>query len=545
MRVHLVVAFCFGLAPSGCGDDVTAGDSSDSGSDSAGTDETGAEPGEQPDPADALFAPGTVAEFDISLSETSIAVLQADGKIFVPGSLSATIGDQQLDLPNIGVRLKGNYGSYHTLDEKAAFLLDFNRYVPGQTFLGLEKLALNNMVQDPSMQREVLGYRLFRAGGAPAPRAAHAVVTVNGFPYGLYTTVESADNDVLLDEWYGDHHGNLYEGAYGSDLSFDLLSSFDLDNGDNVDFADLVELILVLDSVSDPEQFVDIVGAAVDLDLYLTTAATSLYLGDWDGYAWSRNNYYMYRRPVDQRWVWMPWGIDQTMADDLDPFAGKGRLTQMCNASLECRIMLAEKYEEVVARVEALALASEAAVLGEQLNAAADADPRKPYDMGTVQATIANNIAFLTNRGPELLEQLVCIDTNTPMCSQCTIMPLSDPDEGDAAFCLLERDWAGAEADCVLQGGHLISVHDQDTQDFLTSTAFEIADSNWWIGLGDSASEGTFAWSDGTPLDFTAWNGGEPNNSGEEDCVHLAAWAGGSWNDLSCATEAPYICWLP
>ncbi|MCA9687012.1 MAG: CotH kinase family protein, partial [Myxococcales bacterium] len=410
-------------------------------------------------------------------------------------------------LENIGVRLKGNYGSYRTLDEKAAFLLDFNRYVPGQKFLGLEKLAVNNMVQDPSMQREVLGYRLFREGGAPAPRAGHAVVTVNGEPYGLYTTVEALDNNVYLDNWFDDHKANLYEGAYGSDLELEKVGTFDLDNGNNVDFADLIELILVLDGLEDPEQFLDVVGQYVDLDLYLTTAATGMYLGDWDGYYWSRNNYFMYRRPSDQRWVFMPWGIDQIMGDHLPPFEGAGRLTQMCNASLACRQALASKYEEVVARVEALQLAAEADTLGTQLWFAAAADPRKPYSITTVGLTVDANIAFLTSRGPELLDALICADPdavdadndgyngcgedcndadpavhpgamevcdlddddcdgiwdNAPMCTQCVIQPLPAPNTGDAAFCFNPKTWALAEADCVDQGGHLISIHDQAT----------------------------------------------------------------------------------
>jgi spore coat protein CotH len=621
MRFRSVVLLWFGLALSGCGDDVIATDEADasgsgsdgssdgdssSDSDSTGemdasdsgtdtsdsgtdtTDETG-ETGDEPDPAEALFESGTIAEFDIQLSETSYAVLDGGAKVFVIGALSATVDGEQIYVPDIGVRLKGNYGSYLPLDEKAAFLLDFNRYVPDQTFLGLEKLAINNMVQDPSMQREVLGYRLFREGGAPAPRAAHAVVSVNGELYGLYTTVESADNEGLLDEWFDDHDGNLYEGAYGSDLFLELLDTFDLDNGEDVDFADLVELILVLDSVADPEQFVEVASEVIDLDLYLTTAATGMYLGDWDGYYWSRNNYYMYRRPSDMRWVWMPWGIDQTMASHLPVFEGDGRLTQMCNASLECRAMLADKYEEVVARVDALALADEAAAIGQQIYAAADADPRKPYDIDAVLGTIDANIWFLTNRGQEVLDGLVCVDPelidgdndghngcgedcndgdpdvypgatevcdydddncdgqwdNAPMCPQCMITPLPDPDVGNAAFCFISRNWVEAEADCVQQGGHLISVHSQAMQDFLTSNAFGIQGGDWWIGLNDINSEGIFGWSDATPLDYTTWNGGEPNNAGDEDCVHLPIWAGGNWNDLPCGSQAFYICRLP
>src|SRR5690606_38689255 len=151
-------------------------------------------------------------------------------------------------LPNIGVRLKGNYGSFRTLDQKAAFLLDFNRYSDDQKLVGLTKLSVNNMVQDCSMQREILGYALLRDAGVPAPRAGYVVVRVNGELYGLYTAVESSDNNVFLDHWFGGHGGNLYEGAYGSDIITELIPSFDQGNGDDVAFADLFAWAAALDA---------------------------------------------------------------------------------------------------------------------------------------------------------------------------------------------------------------------------------------------------------------------------------------------------------
>ncbi|WP_420829490.1 C-type lectin domain-containing protein [Nannocystis pusilla] len=95
------------------------------------------------------------------------------------------------------------------------------------------------------------------------------------------------------------------------------------------------------------------------------------------------------------------------------------------------------------------------------------------------------------------------------------------------------------------QGGHLLSIPSQEVQDWVVAEAFAIADNDWWIGLNDVDAEDDFVWTDGTPLDFTAWNEGEPNNSGEEDCVNVPAWAGGLWNDLACDAARPYICKIP
>ena len=148
------------------------------------------------------------------------------------------------------------------------------------------------------MQRETLAYTLFRDAGVPAPRTGYAVVRVNGEPYGLYTTVETTDNNAYLDHWYGSSMGNLYEGAYGSDIVTDLVPSFDLDNGDDVAFADLFEWAAALDGMTDPATFPTEVDAIIDLDRYLAFAAAEIYLGHWDGYAWTRNNYFVYRQPM-------------------------------------------------------------------------------------------------------------------------------------------------------------------------------------------------------------------------------------------------------
>jgi gliding motility-associated-like protein len=55
-----------------------------------------------------------------------------------------------------------------------------------------------------------------------------------------------------------------------------------------------------------------------------------------------------------------------------------------------------------------------------------------------------------------------------------------------------------------------------------------------WIGFNDIASEGSFVWYDQSPIVYTNWNSGEPNNSGNEDCVQI--YPNGFWNDLNCGS---------
>ena len=47
-------------------------------------------------------------------------------------------------------------------------------------------------------------------------------------------------------------------------------------------------------------------------------------------------------------------------------------------------------------------------------------------------------------------------------------------------------------------------------------------DQTFWIGLNQLTVANGFVWSDGTPVNFVNWNGGEPNNvNGGENCVEM------------------------
>ena len=49
---------------------------------------------------------------------------------------------------------------------------------------------------------------------------------------------------------------------------------------------------------------------------------------------------------------------------------------------------------------------------------------------------------------------------------------------------------------------------------------------------------------DGTPVDFTNWNPGEPTfatEPGKEDCVEMYL-GSGKWNDVDCLWTQGYVC---
>ena len=96
------------------------------------------------------------------------------------------------------------------------------------------------------------------------------------------------------------------------------------------------------------------------------------------------------------------------------------------------------------------------------------------------------------------------------------------------------RTWTASEAaaQALDPAFHLVSIHSAAEDAFVLGLGSTDPGTEYWLGLNDAASEGNFVWSDGTPVDFTNWTPGEPNNSGNEDFVVNNNWST-MWNDLS------------
>jgi len=223
---------------------------------------------------------------------------------------------------DIGVRIKGE-GSLRTLAEKAAFKLKFDEFVAKQTFHGLRRMTFNNMVEDPTFVAERLAYHFFRELGLPAPRCNHAVLSVNGEPFGLYANVEAEDK-TFLRRWFESDAGNLYEEGQvdfepGNEQKFDLET-----NEERNDRSDLTALISSLAS-AEPTTFLEEVGAQLDMAHFLKFTAAEAAVNQWDMYAYTvfyPNNFRIYREPLAQKFVMLPWGMDMSMK----PYRDSGRL---------------------------------------------------------------------------------------------------------------------------------------------------------------------------------------------------------------------------
>jgi hypothetical protein len=101
---------------------------------------------------------------------------------------------------NVGIKYKGN-SSYNVNNAKNPMNIKLDEINSGQSINGYNVLKLSNGFRDPSFVREVLTYEMAR-DYMPAPKATYANVFVDGVLIGLYTCIQSIDDDFTNEHFY-------------------------------------------------------------------------------------------------------------------------------------------------------------------------------------------------------------------------------------------------------------------------------------------------------------------------------------------------------
>ena len=100
----------------------------------------------------------------------------------------------------------------------------------------------------------------------------------------------------------------------------------------------------------------------------------------------------------------------------------------------------------------------------------------------------------------------------------------------------MEKPWRSAYSTCLRTHGNLPSVHSKKE---LAELGKEVGDysEGFWLGGRLLRSSGTWAWSDGSPWDFTNWDSDDPkwgHQGGENNCSVI--WDDQTWWDWPCPT---------
>lgn len=256
-----------------------------------------------PDESDAFFTNGRVAHIKIEIAATNLNSLRQDPR----GNVRAKVTEGDAVYRDVAIHLKGAAGSFRPIDDaKPAFTLNFDKFKEGQHFHKLDKLHLNNSVQDPSYMTELLCSELFLSAEVPTPRTTHARVELNGRALGLYVLKEGFDKGFLR-RHFTNARGNLYDGGFVRDITDPL----EKDSGEDLPHHEDLKQLAAAASEPDAQRRWARLEELLDMDCTLSFMALEMMTWHWDGYVMKRNNYRVYHEPTGNKVYFLPHGMDQ------------------------------------------------------------------------------------------------------------------------------------------------------------------------------------------------------------------------------------------
>lgn len=214
-----------------------------------------------------LFSTDKVHSIDIIIDDWDGFISTAQSEEY---SVCSVVIDGEA-VKNVGIRGKGNtsLSSVASMDsERYSFKIEFDQYDSTKTYHGLDKLSLNNVIQDNTYMKDYLVYQMMNEFGVAAPLCSYAYITVNGEDWGLYLAVEGVE-EAFLGRNYGYDYGELYKpdsmsfgGGRGQGKDFDISDfmgedgSFDFSFGDGNNIPDIdnmpnIEKMLDMSNIPD------------------------------------------------------------------------------------------------------------------------------------------------------------------------------------------------------------------------------------------------------------------------------------------------------
>ena len=174
-----------------------------------------------------LFDTSTVHTIDIVIDDWDAFLQTAQSEEY---SVCSVVIDGEA-FKNVGIRGKGNtsLSTVSSMDsDRYSFKIEFDQYDSTKSYYGLDKLSLNNLIQDNTMMKDYLTYQMMNEFGVAAPLSSFVYITVNGEDWGLYLAVEAVEES-FLQRNYGSNYGDLYKpdsmnmgGGRGNGKDFDL-----------------------------------------------------------------------------------------------------------------------------------------------------------------------------------------------------------------------------------------------------------------------------------------------------------------------------------
>jgi spore coat protein CotH len=275
-----------------------------------------------------LFRDDIVPRIDITINPDSLKLIVDKTDIWSEHEYLADFifdnGHVRDTLKNIGFRLRGNTSRS---SQKKSFKVSFNSYEKGRKYYGVEKLNLNGEHNDPSIIRTKLCCDLAKKMGIISSRANHVKLFINGNYFGLYINVEHIDEEFVKSR-FGNNDGNLYKCTYPADLNYkgtnpelykfdnDGVRAYELKTNEEIDdYSDIADLIYKL-NFAIASNFECELDKIFNVEDYIKIMVFDILTGNWDGYAYNKNNFYLYHNSKTGKFEYLLYDLDNTYGID-------------------------------------------------------------------------------------------------------------------------------------------------------------------------------------------------------------------------------------
>ncbi len=249
-----------------------------------------------------LFDDSRVHSLDIQMEDWSSFVENGIAEEYVPCTV---VIDGEV-FQQVGIRTKGNNSRRLTAEyglSRYSLKLEFDHYLSGGNYYGLDKFSLDASFQDNSCLKAYLTYQLMAYMQVPAPLCSYVWVTVNGKAWGLFLAVEEPE-EAFARRNFGKNYGELYKPDYRSlneenaDVALRYVDD-DPDSYENIfrnakfktseaDQKRLIEALRILSTGKNLE-------TAVNVDEVLRYFTVQVFVMNWDSYLGpTGHNYFLY-----------------------------------------------------------------------------------------------------------------------------------------------------------------------------------------------------------------------------------------------------------
>jgi len=161
----------------------------------------------------------------------------------------------------------------------------------------------------------------------PGSRSNHIELYINNNYHGLYLNVEHTDEE-FVDSRFDNNTGNLYKCLWPATLEYlgqdpnlykfesNGRRAYDLKtNTAEDDYSDIAHFIDILNNTNN-ESYKCKIEEVFNVYDYVKIAAADVMFGNWDGYIYNKNNFYLYNNTQSGKFEYIHYDLDNTIGID-------------------------------------------------------------------------------------------------------------------------------------------------------------------------------------------------------------------------------------